>query len=641
MAFTYSSGIITHSGTDTSYSGLTGLTGVTVTVAGNTTIYDLNASVRLVFSSTSIFTHNPDKEVIILRFQIIQGTAALTVNSSAIYNYGIKTVVNGIDRYSDGNGIVACTDSETSNLQVSSISILSGGTFNWNGGNILSQGTFILNDGCFLNQNSGSFIVNSDYLGYQFRVMSSSSISNYKININNLTLDAFRSFPARMFTTNGFNVGVFNLKNAFFQTYIFYQPPLLLTNLNNKDNIASTDITGASNTPANASTVTIRNASKVVRADANSVSSLYLKVERSISLSFINTDNTDAGKVSIYGVDLNNGSRITGPQGQDDIANKIYSASQNSPITFNMLRNIVNYVQGRSPQRYDDSRTNAAGNIPLNAFSYKSIFVTVNPALIGLDTFSQTYYLPSDSLVTEINKAIVDLYVNISNAYEFYDYAKSYLFDNYSGETLTIVRREANKIIASPYDVVFDADAVDVFAFDGITITVKSSEYISDITTSGLVTTLNGAIITGNISDENGDSNITVTTPAGYEDDVAVYSTLTDAENETNQIGSGLKFRYLNSVYGGTNIWYRMTAIDGSYIIENYLVPALTGNYEVSLVVTSENAALGAIKAVTDKLDAMIEVISGEQVFKTTALQNVTPTDLTGVAKQSTVLGLY
>jgi len=641
MAASYLSGIITFSGVSTP-SDLTGLTGVTVTVIGNITQYDINSSTRLVLSSTTVMTHDPNKYVIICRSPASVTNPPLLINSGAIYNYGIKTIVGSSIGYSSGAGLIF-TGEGGSSLNNGSIIVLSGGTFNWNGGGVLAAASFVMRSGCIINQFSGSFINLNNTYTFQFRIESANSAADLLININDLTLDSYANVESRLLTTSGFNVGVFTFKKASFQTYLNYQPALLFLNFNNLNTVSSADVFFNSSLPSYASTVTFRNCSKEVSfiEVLAGTKSGYAKIERAISLSFLNTDDTDAGEVVVYGKDFNNSSRFIGPQGQDDVADKIYSASQNSPITFNILRNIVNLVQGRTPQRYDDSRTNGNGNIPLVAFSYKSIFITINAPLLGLNTFTQSYYLPTDALITETNRTITDAYTELNTTYKAYDFAKSFLFDNFTGQRQTIITRSGNVLIATPYNIVIDATAVNVFAFDGTNITIKTSNFIGDITTTGIVTMTNGATITGNISDANGDSNIAVTTPSGYEDNVVIYPTLVDAEAETNQIGSGLNFRYLSSVYGDTNIWYRMTALDGSYIIENYLVPAGAGNYSVSLVVTSENAALGSIKAVTDKLDAMIEVISGQQAFKATALQNSPINDLTGLAKESTVIGLY
>jgi hypothetical protein len=91
----------------------------------------------------------------------------------------------------------------------------------------------------------------------------------------------------------------------------------------------------------------------------------------------------------------------------------------------------------------------------------------------------------------------VDAYTTIDNPEEFYDRAKSYLYDNYAGETATIVSRSGNTINAGSYNLVVDASAASVFAFDGSTITIKATQFVGNIISSGTFTLLNGAEILG------------------------------------------------------------------------------------------------------------------------------------------------
>jgi hypothetical protein len=105
--------------------------------------------------------------------------------------------------------------------------------------------------------------------------------------------------------------------------------------------------------------------------------------------------------------------------------------------------------------------------------------------------------LVDDSVITESNKGTVDAYTTIDNPEEFYDRAKSYLYDNYAGETATIVARNGTTINAGSYNIVVDASAASVFAFDGSTITIKATQFVGNITSSGTFTLLNGAEILG------------------------------------------------------------------------------------------------------------------------------------------------
>jgi hypothetical protein len=104
--------------------------------------------------------------------------------------------------------------------------------------------------------------------------------------------------------------------------------------------------------------------------------------------------------------------------------------------------------------------------------------------------------LADDALITA-DRATADGYSEINTPQAFYNRAKAYLVDNYAGETTTIVSREGTTINAGAYNVTIDASAAEVFAFDGTTITIKSAQFVGNITGSGTFTLLNGAEVVG------------------------------------------------------------------------------------------------------------------------------------------------
>ena len=259
----------------------------------------------------------------------------------------------------------------------------------------------------------------------------------------------------------------------------------------------------------------------------------------------------------------------------------------------------------------------------LGVWSYgKQIKSESRPFSTTGSPIDETVILLTDGLVTEQNQATVQAYTESENSKKAYDLSHNHAIENKLNEVpATLVGNTYN---ARTYNLVIDANAIQTFAFDGSTITIKASTFKGDITTTGTVTLINGASIIGGIADANGDSNLTVTVPTGYENDVDVYTSQSNAENQANQVAGGSSFRYQSALFGGQTMWFRMTQSDGSFIIENYLFPAEAGNYSISLVVTSENAALGSIKAVTDKLDSMLEVVGGNNAFRQDALGEIT-----------------
>jgi hypothetical protein len=146
--------------------------------------------------------------------------------------------------------------------------------------------------------------------------------------------------------------------------------------------------------------------------------------------------------------------------------------------------------------RRSDSNS-AADDFTFKFASYEHSLSQSKQALKGLGELQVNWVMFDDTSLTETNKATVDAYTTIDSSDQFYDRAKSYLYDNYAGETATIVTRNGTIINAGSYNVVVDASAASVFAFDGSTITIKATQFIGNITSSGTFTLLNGAEILG------------------------------------------------------------------------------------------------------------------------------------------------
>ena len=120
------------------------------------------------------------------------------------------------------------------------------------------------------------------------------------------------------------------------------------------------------------------------------------------------------------------------------------------------------------------------------------------------DTFDAPLTILPDSTLTSAPKATFDAYTTINNATEFYDRASSYLFDNYAGEAELLVLRSGISIDAGAYNVNIDATAGVAFAISGNTITIKTSTFVGDMVTTGVITLLNGATFNGTRTDANG-----------------------------------------------------------------------------------------------------------------------------------------
>ena len=138
----------------------------------------------------------------------------------------------------------------------------------------------------------------------------------------------------------------------------------------------------------------------------------------------------------------------------------------------------------------------------LNSFAFGK---QINSANVSAeDYYGSTITLLNDLVLTETTKATIDAYTELETPEKLYDFAHSWLFDNYNSEAITLVSRSGNTIDAGTLDVTIDPSAASVFAYSGTSITVKASTFTGNITTTGAVTQLNGATVIGTISDSAG-----------------------------------------------------------------------------------------------------------------------------------------
>jgi hypothetical protein len=96
--------------------------------------------------------------------------------------------------------------------------------------------------------------------------------------------------------------------------------------------------------------------------------------------------------------------------------------------------------------------------------------------------------------------ATVAAYTTLDNNAELYDYAKYHLYANFAGQTETFVTGTGN---AGSRNVIINATAASVFVPDASSLTLKSSTFTGNLTTTGLVTLSNGAVLQNNVVTAN------------------------------------------------------------------------------------------------------------------------------------------
>jgi hypothetical protein len=241
----------------------------------------------------------------------------------------------------------------------------------------------------------------------------------------------------------------------------------------------------------------------------------------------------------------------------------------------------------------------------LRSLTYDKLLTTMS--IDAEDTFNPAIVLLDDLVLTESNKAIVDTYTEIDTPQKFYDKAKAYLVDNYAGEASTLVARSGNEIDLGSYNLVIDSGASSVFAFDGTTITIKASTFIGNLTTSGLVTLANGAVVLGTITDANGSRATLQYSISGLiqHSRVQIYNVTTDAEifnGSVNATTYSSQYTEGTEVTSGDEIRLRVTRQNGVTAYLPFTATAIATASGFSLKASQEADAVYNANAIDGSL---------------------------------------
>ena len=147
-------------------------------------------------------------------------------------------------------------------------------------------------------------------------------------------------------------------------------------------------------------------------------------------------------------------------------------------------------------------------------FSYAHQLSTLRTALSAEAANAPTFLLMADADITE-TKATIDGRTELTTAAHVYDAAKSYLSDNYAGESAVLVTRSGDAIDFGARDVTLSgvASAPIAFAADGA-VTIRTSTFTSPILTTGIVSLVGGATTSAQITDATGTTAaVSLTTP--------------------------------------------------------------------------------------------------------------------------------
>jgi hypothetical protein len=539
MSFSYLTGVITQTGTDTDLSGLNGLTGVTrigyvTTGSESYYVYDIGTS-RLDIEGD--LTINPEYNMLLTNCPTgIVPDMSINVRSTGTLTLGVKTVVGSATKYTIGTAIIA-TEQGSLNTD-GSLHIESGGTFESYGATIELAGPTRLRSGSNITIEDLT-VVNARNASCQFRIEhTGANTALVSITENGITMNGRGTIDSARVTTTGKdafapNSFIFNFTRAQYQPAAGGYPPQVFLNFDNGNNIDSADFAyagsgGTGGTAFSGALVDFRNVARRLRyTNANSKGG-FCQTTKNLNFNLVDDSFVGLTDVAYYAVDTDNGGRINF-NGFDSTADLIYTGSGVGPAL--AVTPVVEYMAGQSSTRFIDDRL-SSDTITFKFISYLTNIATSSPNLIGLGDLDLDIVNPTDSAIAEATKATVDAYTELETPEKFYDRAKSYLYDNFTGETSTVVARSGNTIDAGSYDVVLDATAVQAFDLTGNVITIHADIFTGNITTTGTVTLLNSAIVIGSITDSGGTTTRTQLNLTGLQSnsEVRIYQAGTTTE---------------------------------------------------------------------------------------------------------------
>ena len=514
MAFTYSSGVITQTGTDTNLNGLSGLTGVTI----YNSVYVLD-NVFLKVEGTLSFNGytervvfvNPDDSGTGLSYMSIyvDDGASLTVTC----DNGVATA-----GFVKTNVLLPCIDFGTRAIAGPA------GATNYNGGRkffSVHPNGFVALTGVFAGVNSNSQGIISSFDGTSELVdcimMTKTALSNVQYSFKGTALIRRTTFIGAVladrgatYTFDGFRVGEAT------EGFLFGGAAVGNTNTTVVDfstyNTSNQDIRINMTGTTDYGTVILVDSQKdapntvVVMSDNDGFN--FCAWQSNLTLNFLDTD-LNATDVKVYAQDVNNGSRfgtivVSGGTDISDSTKTYQGTTASGSISFLPYTAFSRKISGVYTI---DNRGNSNGsNITFAFYKYGKLVGNVTPTLVGNGVKTVTSTVLPDANITETNKVAVDAYpITVSvigdtltvegdsstlqnlASVQLYDLLASFLEDNFGAY---------KEFLASRSGIVIDAT--------GYNVNLSYINYVGDMITDEIITLTNGSTFNGTRTDANG-----------------------------------------------------------------------------------------------------------------------------------------
>lgn len=538
--------------TETDLSGLRGMLEVDYFNIGGISQY--STDYRLVISGT--LSHEPENEVITFGANIPHQSVLVT--ATGVYNYGRVTTLFGYTSRSTGVGMLI-TQEGHSNYGDPVFDVQNGGTLNWNGGIIHSAGTFYFRSGSNVTIRDGEIEIENPTSGHLVRSFTTlldidgfikrgggfilyenpANFSGYQPIYSDLSPQAIGRDDYALLLYGGTS-DVIEIRD--------------FSGFGNPNEIGYIDLSkGKFINPINGSDTTFSG-----WLTTNNRSAFYGEITKELEFNF--TDENGSGTdAKIFIQDIDSGNRLN-QNGQDNTADKIYSVETSGATTnFEVINGIVNVLNGVNYNLVDVRFPNNTTSVKF--ISYSRQLAQTEVSLLGNGVQRTDWVLFPDSAITEANETTVLAYTTQENAAKTYDHLKALLVRDYAGETQTVVSKIGNTIDFGNRDVVIDGTGNGEAIITPTQVTIYASLFDGDITTTGTITKINGAVLTS----ENGVVQVVTLNFIGIESGSAIL--ISDASKNTLEYvtnNTSTSYSYItDSGYTG-NLYYTIFKEDYS-----------------------------------------------------------------------------
>jgi len=548
MSFSLSGSTITQSGTDTDVSGLSGLSGVTVTTTAGRTVY--NVGDRKLQVNGTLSQDNRVEEI-----WFGSSAPTPTVNVTGTYNVGVVVTYDTKESYTVGSPFTFTkTGGKSFKDYDCNIMCRDSGTLNLNGCSIRLSGNRSLWYEIGAHGKIRETHIYSKVIGDTARVYLLSADTD---------VDGFYCYDLNAVN---FNSAMVQLKNYIpynVRLPFFYNgpkdagPTLYVENFERFGNWSG-DQQGQcaakyiyQNKVEGADTLLV-----YCRGRTND-NDFVVELRKDILINTIDNTGAPLGAVKFHSRDVNNGHRIdfwAGTSSTDTVyvTDRTYAFTTDTGgigVDQDYLSAVV--VGNNTPKKYNYLETpmlpmpvddrGEAGVAKFNGIEYNKLVTTVSVPLKYANKTIITWTLFVDTDITETNKTTVDAYTELETPQKVYDRAKSHLYDNYQGEVQPFILRSGEFLDFGPKSFTIDKTTTSAFAFNGYETTIKADKFSGSVITqdgvylyhgatlenctingdlyvwveSDATLTFNGVIVTGNVVNDDSDHTLTINAGVG------------------------------------------------------------------------------------------------------------------------------